>query len=222
MKEIIDLTYDIEEGMTTFNAYWHPAVRIDQLGKHNSEGRESRKLILGTHCGTHVDAPSHFVQNGRTIDKIPLHKLMGSITIFDFSHLGKNEVVTREMLEKVNITPLIMFKFGWGVNWKTDHFYRDYPFLSLDAAKYLVERGVQLIATDTPSLDDSRIKLQGRMLGSEEDSPVHKIILRNNLVLVEYIAHLDQVKDINDWNIIVMPIRIKEGDGAPARVCIWK
>ncbi len=222
MTEIIDLTYDIEEGMTTFNAYWHPAVHIDQLGKHNSEGRESRKLTLGTHCGTHVDAPSHFVQNGRTIDQIPLSKLIGKITILDFSHLGKNGVVTKEMLEKMNLTKRIMFKFGWGRNWKTDHFYRDYPFLSLPAAEYLVQKGVQLIATDTPSLDDSRIKLQGKMLGSEEDSPVHKVILRNNLVLVEYIAHLDQVQDLAGWNIIVMPIRVKDGDGAPARVCICK
>lgn len=222
MKEIIDLTYDIEPGMTTFNAYWHPAVSIEQLGKLGSEGRESRKITLGTHCGTHVDASSHFVRKGRTIDQVPLANLIGPITIIDFSHLGKNGVVTKEMLEKVKLTKRIMFKFGWGVNWKTNHFYKDYPFLSLEAAEYLIKKGVELIATDTPSLDDSRIKLQGSVLGSEEDSPVHKIILRNNLVLVEYIANLDKVNDFDGWNIIVMPIRVKGGDGAPARACLCR
>ncbi len=222
MKEIIDLTYNIEPGMTTFNAYWHPAVSIEQLGKHESEGRESRKITLGTHCGTHVDAPSHFVRKGRTIDQVPLSDLMGPITIIDFSHLGKNGVVAKKMLEKVKLTKRVLFKFGWGVNWKTINFYKDYPFLSLEAAEYLVQKGVELIATDTPSLDDSRIKLQGSVLGSEDDSPVHKIILRNNLVLVEYIANLDKVKDLNGWNIIVMPLRVKGGDGAPARVCLCR
>ncbi len=222
MNEIIDLTYVIEEGMTTFNAYWHPTVRINRLGKHDTEGRESRELTLGTHCGTHVDAPSHFIRHGRTIDQIPLKELMGSVTILDYTNLGKNGIVTKGMLEKVNFTPRVLFKFGWGLHWKTDNFYRDYPFLSIEAAEYLVQKGVTLIATDTPSLDDSRIVLHGNVLGSEQDSPVHKIILQNKIILVEYIANLDKVTDFNGWSILVFPIKVKDGDGAPARVCLYR
>ena len=104
MEQIIDLTYDIEEGMTTFNAPWHPTVSIKQMGRIGMEGRETRKLSLGTHTGTHVDAPLHFIKNGTSIDKIPLSKLIGDITIIDYSSLEENKQITKEMLEKNKIS----------------------------------------------------------------------------------------------------------------------
>ena len=73
--EFIDLSYNIEEGMLTFHTHWHPKVSIEQMGEIEKEGRESRKIIFGTHTGTHVDAPLHFIKNGNSIDKIPLEKL---------------------------------------------------------------------------------------------------------------------------------------------------
>ncbi len=96
MNEIIDLTYPIEEGMLTFHTHWHPQVSIEQLGKIEIEGRESRKIIFGTHTGTHVDAPLHFISNGKSIDEIPLTKLNGKITIFNFSHLEENTPITKK------------------------------------------------------------------------------------------------------------------------------
>ena len=102
--KIIDLTYPIEEGMLKFNAHWHPSVSIEQLGRIDVEGRESRKVVLGTHTGTHVDAPLHFIENGKSIDQIPLEKLIGEITILDFSHLDENSAITKGMLEGKKIT----------------------------------------------------------------------------------------------------------------------
>ena len=102
--EIIDLTYLIEEGMPKFDAHWHPHVKIEQLGKLDVEGRESRKVILGTHTGTHVDAPLHFILNGISIDKIPLEQLNGPVSILDFSQLAEGQEITKEMLTKKNIT----------------------------------------------------------------------------------------------------------------------
>ncbi|MBS3124367.1 cyclase family protein [Candidatus Woesearchaeota archaeon] len=222
MKDMIDLTYDIEESMSVFNAYWHPKIQITQMGKHDSEGRETRKLILGTHSGTHIDAPSHFVKEGTTIDQIQLSRLIGPITIVDFSELKDNQMVNLEMIKKVQLSDNILFKFGWGKHWKKDYFFQKCPFLSKEAAEYLVSKKVKLIATDTPSLDDPRTKLQGNMLGSVDDSPIHKILLGNGIVLVEYIANLDQLSDLQGWNILALPIKVKGGDGAPARVCLYR
>ena len=63
---------NIEEGMQTFAAHWHPFVEITQLGRHGIENRESRKLTFGTHTGTHIDAPRHFIPGGQTVDRVPL------------------------------------------------------------------------------------------------------------------------------------------------------
>ena len=57
MTKLIDLSMMIEEGMQTFAAPWHPFCEITQLGRHGIENRETRKLTIGTHCGTHIDAP---------------------------------------------------------------------------------------------------------------------------------------------------------------------
>ena len=222
MNKIIDLTYDIEEGMTTFNASWHSPVSITQLGRHGFEGRETRKVTFGTHTGTHVDAPLHFFKDEKGIEKIPLDKLMGKVTIIDFSHLGDNEAITKEMFSDTTITRRMLFKLGWGKYWNNRKFYQNYPFFSKEAAEYLVSMNVELIAMDTPSPDDSRINLSGHILGGEKDSPIHKIFLRNEIILVEYVANLDKIKEYTRWNIIVMPLRIKGADGSPARVCIYK
>ena len=83
--KIIDLSLPIEEGMMTFPTHWHPVVEITILGRHGIEGRETRKLVLGTHIGTHADAPRHFIPGGRTIDEVPLDVLIGPATVADFT-----------------------------------------------------------------------------------------------------------------------------------------
>ena len=81
MNEIIDLTYLINEQMITYPTLWHPKVSIQRLGKIEEVGRNTRKIILGTHTGTHIDAPLHFIKDGKSIDKIPLEKIVGNVTI---------------------------------------------------------------------------------------------------------------------------------------------
>jgi len=215
--EIIDLTYTIKEGMTTFDAKWHSVVSIKQLGRIGHEGRESREIVFGTHTGTHVDAPLHFLKNGKTIDKIPLERLVGDVSVHDFSHLEANQQVDLKMIKSLKITKRMLFKFGWEKYWDTSLFYSNYPFFSIEAAKYLVSKGLDLIGYDTPSPDDSRIRL-----GSKEDSQIHKIFLKNNIILVEYLANLNKVNFKLDWKISVNPLKIKNADGSPARVYIFR
>jgi len=222
MNEIIDLTYDLEEGMTIFDAPWHPPFSLKQLGKYEVEGRETRKVSFGTHTGTHIDAPLHFVKDGKSIEEIPLEKLIGEVTIVDFSKLGENGAVTKEMLSDIKITERMLFNFDWGKHWGTKRFYHNYPFFTKEAAEYLVSHNVKLLAMDTPSPDDSRIKFKGNILGTNKDSPIHKIFLSNGIILVEYIANLDKVKNYYQWNIIILPLKIKGADGSPARVCIFR
>lgn len=221
-KKIIDLTHPIEEGMITFECDWHPRTSIQQLGRLEQEGRESRKLEIGTHTGTHVDAPLHFIANGATIDETKPDILMGKVSIVDFSHLKEDEALTEEMLHGIKVTPRMIFRFGWGKHWGTRKFYHHYPHLSPAAARYLVKKGLKLHGSDIPSPDDSRIKLDSQTKGTDADSPIHKIFLSSGVVLVEYLANLDNVKELTGWHIAALPLKIKGADGAPARVFLFK
>lgn len=214
---VIDLTYSLEEGMTTFAAPWHPLVQINQLGRHGFEGRETRKISMGTHTGTHVDAPLHFISGGKTIDMLPLEKLVGEVSILDFSHLEENQAVTREMLLDRKIGPRTIVRFGWGKHWGSKKYYAGYPYFSPEAAAYLVEQGVELLGMDTPSPDDSRAKLGG----DAQDSPMHKYFLGHEVILMEYLANLEEADENTSWCVAALPLKIRGGDGAPARVCLF-
>lgn len=217
--EIVDLTRTIEEGMTVFPTYWHPEVEIKQLGTLADEGRETRKVTLGTHTGTHVDAPLHFIDDGRSIDQLPLDILMGPVSLLDFTGLGDNDSVTKQMLERYELSSRLLFRFGWENRWgDADSFYNDYPYLTIEAAEYLVKHRVKLLGFDTPSPDASSKSLNG----GDEDSPVHKILLDKNVVLVEYLQNLDDLAESDDWNIAALPLKVLGADGMPARVVAWR
>ena len=93
----------------------------------------------------------------------------------------------------------------------------DYPYFTKDAAEFLVSKNVELVAYDIPSPDDSHTKL-----GSEFDSQIHKIFLENGIILAEYLANLDKLSTYEGWSIVVLPLKIKNGDGSPARIFLYK
>jgi arylformamidase len=169
-----------------------------------------------------VDAPLHFIRGGKTIETIAADRLIGPVTIVDLADLQENACVTLEMAKSFNVTARMLFRFGWGKHWGSKKFYSGYPWFSAEASQYLVDQGMNLMAFDTPSPDDSRTVLAGDLLGTPMDSPIHKILLSQDVILVEYLANLDQVKDLKGWTLIALPLRIKGADGSPARVCLCR
>jgi arylformamidase len=212
--KIIDLSHPIEEGMMTFPTPWHPVVEITILGRHGIEGRETRKVVLGTHIGTHADAPRHFIPGGRTIDEIPLDILIGPASIADFTGCGSlHEIDVPELKEKLGaaVPSRLILRTGWSEYFGNLKFYNEYPFLSENAAQWLVENGVRLLAMDTPSPDNP-----AHSRGTPKDSPNHKVLLGAGVVLVEYLANLKSLT-AREVELIVMPLKLKGCDGSPAR-----
>lgn len=214
-QRIIDLTLTIAEGMQTFPTHWHPFVEITQLGRHGIENRETRKVVLGTHTGTHMDAPRHFIPGGVTVDRIPLDQIVGDAVLVDFSRLERgHEVSVRELEEALagHLGTRIVLRYDWSDQIGTMAYYSDHPFLSEEAAQWLVDRGCRTLAMDTPMPDDPK---NGR--GCPKDSPNHKILLGKGVVLVEYLTNLRDIQK-KKFTLVVAPLKIQDGDGAPARV----
>ncbi|MEQ8822824.1 MAG: cyclase family protein [Filomicrobium sp.] len=214
MRRYVDLTMLMHEGMQTFPTHWHPNVEICQLGRHGIEDRETRKLVFGTHTGTHIDAPRHFVAGGSTVENIPLDKLNGLCTLIDFSDLPERSGVTSEMLEiRAAGAPVerVLLRFDGERRLGTMSYYDDQPWLTDEAAQWLVDKGCGLVGLDVAMPDNPQ---NGR--GSERDSPVHKILLGNQVVIVEYLVNLASIC-VTRFELIVAPLKIREGDGAPAR-----
>lgn len=214
-QRIIDLTLAIHEGMQTFPVHWHPLVEITQLGRHGIENRETRKLVLGTHTGTHVDAPRHFIPKGMTIDQVPLDQLIGRAAVLDLSSATRfQQLDVADIAAEVGEHPIerVVLRFDWSDQIGTLAYYSDHPFLSEAAAQWLVDHGCRLLAMDTPMPDNPK---NGR--GCPNDSPNHKILLGSGVILVEYLTNLRALR-CKDVTLVVAPLKIEQGDGAPARV----
>jgi arylformamidase len=212
--KIIDLSLPIEEGMMTFPSHWHPVVEITILGRHGIEGRETRKLVLGTHIGTHADAPRHFIPSGSTIDQVPLDVLIGPATIADFTGcrpLQEIDVADLESRLGAAVPRRLILHTGWSEYFGQMKFYKEYPFLSEKASSWLVEQGVQLVAMDTPSPDNP-----AHSRDAPKDSPNHKVLLGAGVVLVEYLTNLKSLTR-PEVELVVMPLKLKGCDGSPAR-----
>jgi arylformamidase len=213
-QRFVDLTYPVHEGMTAFPVEWHPRVEVTILGTHEVHGRETRRLVIGTHSGTHVDAPRHFVPGGATVDDIELEVLVGPARVLDLSDRADAHEITvadlSALLGEARPERLVL-RFDWSDRWGSTDFYRGHSYLSEAAAEWLVERGLRLLGMDTPMPDNPA---HGR--GTERDSPVHKILLGNGVVLVEYLCNLRSLTE-QDVELIVLPLKVLDGDGAPAR-----
>lgn len=216
-RRLVDLSMDIHEGMQTFAAHWHPMVEITQLGRHGIENRETRKLVLGTHTGTHVDAPRHFIAGGGTIDGVPLEQLVGPASVVDLADAEPFQQVEVSDLERaVAGRPVerIIVRFDWDLHLGTSRYYSDHPYFSEDACQWLVDQGCRLVALDTPQPDNPE---NGR--NGPKDAPNHHILLGNGVILVEYLVNIRKIRAA-EVELVVAPLRLREGDGAPARVFV--
>jgi len=212
--KIIDLSLTLHEGMMTFPTHWHPVVEISILGRHGIEGRETRKLVLGTHTGTHTDAPLHFIPHGKGIDEVPLDVLVGEATVVNFAPAQPNqEIGVPAFKEKLGgrIPDRLILRTDWSDFFGQMTYYNNYPFFSQDAARWLVDGGCRLIAMDTPSPDNP-----AHSRNSGNDSPNHKVLLGAQVVLVEYLCNLRSLSE-TVVELVVLPLKIKGADGSPAR-----
>lgn len=214
--KIIDLSMNLNEECMTCGTIWHAIPKIKQLGTINEVGRNTHEIYLGTHTATHVDAPLHFVEGGKGIDSVDLEQICGEVKIIDFSNKKAGEVVTLEEVQNIKIADRMLFKFHWYQYWKTEQYYKDFPYFEEKAVEYLVENGMKFMALDTPS-PDSANDISNKQ---EKDSPNHKYMLERGIIIAEYLCNTENVCKDKQYDIIALPLKIENVDGSPARIIL--
>lgn len=202
---IYDISIPISPDMPVWpgdvNAEITPASRI-------SEGAGSNVSILrfSTHCGTHVDPPLHFIEGGDSVDQLPLDVLVGECLV----HKVESPVIRIEDLEGIpEGLERIIFKTGNSELWDKPGFQADYAYLDADAAEWLVNRGIRLVGTDYLSVDKMN---SGHM--------THICLLHAGVVILEDLDCSEVPRGM--YTLVCLPLRIKGGDGAPARAILMK
>lgn len=191
-----------------------PHVRLEPAASLKDEGVNVLRVHLGSHSGTHADAPYHFVEDGGRIDEMDPRLFVGPAVVADVRGKGPRQRVTVEDLRpyegRLSGEVMVVVRTGWEEHYGT-HRYYDHPILDRRAARLLLDAGVRTIAIDALSVDET--VLEGP---HPEDYPAHRIILGAGSVIVENLANLGAV-DFPNPLISLLPIKLGGSDGAPVR-----
>lgn len=202
-----DLTVTIDSSLPTYlgdPSYKRRVVQAITDGKP----ADVSLLPLSAHIGTHVDAPSHLIPGGKTVDALDLSTMVGRVRVVGYDQPGP---ITAEFLEGTDILSTderILFKTRNSQFWEKHEFVEDYVGLSLDAADWLVKKGTRLVGIDYLSIDAP----------GAVDLPVHRSLLINDVVVVENL-NLTQVPE-GTYQLVCLPMKIGGSEGAPARVIL--
>jgi kynurenine formamidase len=210
---LIDLSQTIHAGMPRIHVLpeveFHAVRRIQQGHPLNIS-----ELKIATHAGTHVDAPWHFVPDGRTIDQVPLDQLCGTAVIVPIRRNG-GEAIPAEDLEgspePIRAGDIVVLATGWGEKFNTPA-YDLHPHVSEDAARWLVARRVKMLGLDTITVD-----LPTSMRPTPFAFPIHHILLENNVLIIENLANLQSIAG-RRVKLYAFALAIRGSDAGQARV----
>jgi arylformamidase len=208
---IYDVTVPISEMLPVWPG--DPRVQIEPLTRiAKGDSANVSVLRMGTHTGTHVDAPYHYIQQGLTVDKLPLDVLMGPAFIAEIdapqgSKIGVWELARLHFPRDITRL-LIKTKNSYLWEDRVTEFERVYCHLAPHTAEWLVKGGIRLVGVDYLSVEG---------YGSG-DHRVHQTLLEAGVIIIEGLD-LSRVPE-GPCQLVCLPLRIQGGDGAPARVLV--
>ncbi len=205
--EWIDISVPLRDVMV----HWpgDPPVNIRRVRDMGQGEMVNLSMIsMSAHSGTHMDAPLHFIQGGMGIDQMPLDIMASRARVLE---IKDKESVKLAELRRYNIRrrERILFKTRNSTTvWQTNAFVEDFVFISDDAARYLVDCGVALVGIDYLSVGSFK----------NGGSYVHQTLLGGGVWIIEGLD-LSQVSP-GEYDLICLPLKLEQGDGAPARAMI--
>jgi kynurenine formamidase len=206
MKSVVDCTHIIEEGMPVYPGTEGPMLL--QACTLEEVGFREKKWTMYSHTGTHMDAPAHMVADGKTLDQFSVEKFMGRGMVLDVRECTAKEIPLvrvqsyESILGKVDY---VLIQTGWEEYWGSEQYVGSFPALSGEAAEYLMKFNLKGIGVDAISID----------LMDTESFPIHKILLENDLVIIENLKNLSLLEGLFDF--YAFPLNVEDADGSPIR-----
>lgn len=195
---IYDVTRPLAPGVAVYPGDIIPSMRQEDHGRYLITD-----LHMSSHSGTHIDAPSHYLRNDQTVDRIPLEHMIGPCRVLDLSG-GARVIGADDLAGRIHGIQKILLKTSF--SGKTE-FYPEYPALSPGAVPLLTGGGIHCIGIDSPSIES----FQG-------DGSVHTGLLTKGVTIIE-LLDLSMVPG-GEYLMVALPLRLSGIDGSPARVIL--
>ena len=172
----------------------------------NGDAYNFSRLTCSVHIGTHIDAPYHFTADGKTVDRLSLHGLIGKALVVQTN----TDAITATELSDIDFTTYkrILFKTRNSELLKSEAFSKDYVSLDYSAAESLVKHNASVVGIDYLSIEQYET----------EEHPVHKLLTGNGVIIIETLD-LSNIEP-GAYFMVALPLKLKGCDGAPARVVL--
>ena len=208
-RGLVDLTMPMSE--RTIPVPGHPTPELEPLHRIESDGVRNTVVRFSIHTGTHVDAPSHFVSDGASIDEIPIERFWRPALRLDLTDAEAGAPIDLAKLEAAGFSPerttdtILLLASGWTDRaWRSERLYEDNPFLAEDAARAVAACRPAALGLDF-AVDDG------------SPWPNHTTLLGVEVLLIENLMGLPALP-ADGFEVIAFPLRLAGENGGPARV----
>ncbi len=178
----------------------------------HKDGMRLSRLEMGSHNGTHVDVPAHYIEGGVETEVLPLNLLVGPAWVADLTGVPEGMGITVEHLEGAmpdTSVERLLLKTRNSALWHRDYFQPRFVFLTPEAAEWLVQQGVRSVGIDYLSIE----KFAG------QSKAAHLAILSANGLIMEGLD-LSEAEGQREYTLVFLPLKAPGLDGAPARAVL--
>jgi arylformamidase len=203
--KLIDLSHPLVHGQAAFPG--DPPLIVQLRGTVATTQCNTTQITIGTHQGTHLDAMYHFLEDGRTVDQMPLEWFYGPARVLRVPKHAGDEITPEDLRPfEAHLQPeaKVLLATGWHRRFGAPDFFTDFPSLTVEAGRYLASRRIRLLGMDMPSPSTQWLE-------------IHRVLQARDveIVLVEALANLDALPD--EFTFIGFPLNFQGRDGSPIR-----
>lgn len=208
------MSHEIFDGLVTYKGL--PAPHICDFWTRekskdfyaNDESFQIGRIDMVANTGTYLDTPFHRYDNGKDLSEIVLEQLVNlSAQIIEVPFENGLEINAALLKTHTIDKQAVLFCTGWSQFFNTEIYFNNHPFITKDAAQFLLDKGVILAGIDSHNIDDTRTKSR----------PVHTLLLANNCLIVEHLTNLKSIKNPNSFTFTATPPKIKGMGTFPVR-----
>ncbi len=210
---LVDVSHVVESGMITYKGLPAPLVcdflSREQSRAHYAPGTEFHiaKIEMVANTGTYLDSPFHRYANGKDLSELSLDRLANLDAVVIEPDLSHGPAIDRGFFQGRDLRgKAVLVHTGWDRHWRTDQYFEGHPFLTRDAAEYLLEAGAKLVGIDSLNIDDI----------GDLRRPVHSLLLGAEVPIVEHLCGLEAVPR-EGLRFFAVPVKVKNMGTFPVR-----
>ena len=196
--KIFDLSMPIDEKTPTYPG--DPKQEIKQIATIRDQGWNEMRLTINSHFSTHIDAPFHMLATGKKLTDFSIETFIGSAIIID----ARNQLHIEPPLNDVKLNDFVFFFTGHTKKAYTEHFFKHNPIITKKTAHALIDKKVRIVGLDSFTPDNHPFA-------------IHKLFFKHDILIVENLVNVDMLNG-KRFKCYILPLKIKDADGAPCRI----